>query len=120
MGSYGALTRAELPGTRTKPPASLESFDCGLRAQYYLHEHTDEVHQEARDCFEGLGDKTANDGSALAWLGYLYAEEYHHRRNERLGEYDALERAYEMTQEAVSIDPANHVHSALQVRSGRQ
>jgi TolB-like protein len=114
MGSYGALTRAELPDARTKQAGSLESFDCGLRAQYYLHVHTDEMHREARDCFERIQDKTANDGSALAWLGYLYAEEYHHRRNERLGEYDAIERAYEMTREAVRIDPSNHVaHGAF-------
>ena len=45
----------------------------------------------------------------LAWLGYIYADEYHHRRNERLNEYDALDRALELGLKAVRLDDASHV-----------
>jgi tetratricopeptide (TPR) repeat protein len=47
-------------------------------------------------------------------LAYLYAEEYHHRRNERLDEYVALDRALENAEAAVQLDTANHVvHGVL-------
>jgi tetratricopeptide (TPR) repeat protein len=50
----------------------------------------------------------------LAWLAYLYAEEYHHRWNERTDEYVALDRARDLAQRAVRLDNANHVaHFAL-------
>jgi len=47
-------------------------------------------------------------------LAYLYAEEHHHRWNERPAEYDALDRALELAEEAVRLDDANYVsHGAL-------
>jgi len=50
----------------------------------------------------------------LAWLAYLYAEEYHHRWNERTDEYIALDRARDLAEKAVRLDNANHVsHFAL-------
>jgi serine/threonine protein kinase/tetratricopeptide (TPR) repeat protein len=113
-GSYGALTRAQLPGARRKPPASLDSYDCVLRTYEYLHVHTSAKHLAARDCLEHVikGDSDYADG--LAWLAYLYAEEYHHRWNERKDEYDALERALVLAEEAVRLDTANHVaHGVL-------
>jgi serine/threonine protein kinase/Tfp pilus assembly protein PilF len=113
-GSYGALTRAELPGARRKPPASLDSYDCVLRAYEYLQVHTPENHLAARDCLEGVIETDPDYVDGLAWLAYLYAEEYHHRWNERTDEYDALDRALELAEEAVQLDTANHVaHGAL-------
>jgi len=115
-GSYGALTRAELPGARRKPPASLDSYDCVLRAYEYLHVHTSAKHLAARECLERVvgGDPDYADG--LAWLAYMYAEENHHRWNERTDEYDALERAIELAEEAVRLDTANNVaHGVLAV-----
>jgi serine/threonine protein kinase len=53
-GPAGAMTRAELPGARRKPPASLESYDCVLRAYEYIQVHTAENHRAARDCLEGV------------------------------------------------------------------
>jgi non-specific serine/threonine protein kinase len=113
-GSYGALTQAELPGARRKPPSSLESYDCVLRAYEYLQVHTGENHLAARSCLEGVVADDPDYAEGKAWLAYLYADEYHHRWNERPDEYDSIERALELAEEAVRLDPANHVtHGAL-------
>ena len=113
-GSYGALARAGLPGARRKPPASLDNYDCVLRAYEYLQVHTAENHRAARSCLEGVMETDPDYVDGMAWLAYLYAEEYHHRRNERTDEYDALDRALEIAKEAVRLDTTNHVaHGAL-------
>jgi serine/threonine protein kinase len=113
-GSYGALTRAELPGARRKPPASLDSYDCVLRTYEYLHVHTPENHLAARDCLEHVIGDDSDYADGLAWLAYMYAEENHHRWNERSDEYDALERALELAEKAVRLETANHVaHGAM-------
>jgi len=113
-GSYGALTRAALPGARRKPPASLDSYDCVLRAYEYLHVHTPAKHLAARECLERVVESDPDYADGLAWLAYMYAEENHHRWNERKDEYDALERAVELAEEAVRLDTVNHVaHGAL-------
>jgi adenylate cyclase len=108
-GSYGALARAGLSAIRGKPPSELSSYDCVLRAYDYLQNHTTENHALARACLERVVEAEPEYAEALAWLGYIYAEEYHHRRNERPDEYDALERALELGLEAVRLDNASHV-----------
>jgi TolB-like protein/predicted Ser/Thr protein kinase len=113
-GSYGALTRAALPDARRKPPASLDSYDCVLRVYEYLQVHISEKHLAARDCLESVIETDPDYVDGLAWLAYLYAEEYHHRWNERTDEYDALDRALELAEQAVRLDTANQVaHGAL-------
>ncbi len=113
-GSYGALTRAELPGARRRPPASLDSYDCVLRVYEYLHVHIGDTHLAARGCLERVIESDADYADGRAWLAYLYAEQYHHRRNERPGEGAVLDRALEMAEEAVRLDTANQVaHGAL-------
>ncbi len=113
-GTYGALARAEISLRRRKPPANLESYDCVLRAYEYLHIHTDQNHAAARKCLEQVVEAEPDYAESLAWLGYIYAEEYHHRRNERLDEYNGLDRALELGLEAVRLDDASQVtHGAL-------
>ncbi len=113
-GSYGALARAGIPGARRKPPASLDSYDCVLRAYEYLQVHTAENHLSARNCLEGVVEADPDYVDGMAWLAYLYAEEYHHRWNARTDQYDALDRALELGQRAVQLDTSNHVaHGAL-------
>ena len=113
-GSYGALTRAALPAARRKPPANLSSYDCVLRAYEYLQVHSPGNHLAARDCLEVVTETDPDYIDGLAWLAYLYAEEYHHRWNERTDEYDALDRARDLAEKAVRLDNANHVaHFAL-------
>jgi len=108
-GNYGALTRAELAALRRKPPTHLRSYDCVLRANDYLQNHTSENHALARDCLERVVEAEPDYADGLAWLGYIYGEEYHHRRNQRPDEYDALDRALELGLEAVRLDDASHV-----------
>jgi adenylate cyclase len=117
-GSYGVLTRAELAEARRKPPKDLDSYDCVLRAYEYLHLHDPTRHLEARDCLEGVVELDSAYADGWAWLAYLYAEEYHHRRNENPDSYDSRDRALEVAERAVSLDPANQVaHGALALAS---
>jgi len=108
-GSYGALVRAELADTRRKPPKHLDSYDCVLRTFEYLHVHDSLHHLKARDCLEGVVEFDPDYADGWAWLAYLYADEYHHRRNERPASYDSGDRALEVAERAVNLDPANQV-----------
>jgi len=108
-GTYGAVARAGLSALRGKAPSSLRSYDCVLRTYDYLQNHTTENHALARECLEKVVEAEPDYAEGLAWLGYIYAEEYHHRRNERLDEYDALDRALELGLEAIRLDGASHV-----------
>ncbi len=113
-GSYGALARNELPRARRRPPASLASYDCVLRAYDYLQVHISEKHLAARDCLEVVVGAEPDYVDARAWLAYLYAEEYHHRWNERPDEYEALDRALTLAREAERLDTTSSVaHGAL-------
>jgi tetratricopeptide (TPR) repeat protein len=117
-GSYGALTRAKLSEARRKPPASLDSYDCVLRAYEYLHVHVAEKHLAARDCMERVVEADPDYADGHAWLGYLYADQFHHRWNDRPEEYVALDRALAHAERAASLDTTNHVaHGALALTS---
>jgi TolB-like protein/Flp pilus assembly protein TadD len=111
-GSYGALARAELPSARRKPPASLDSHDCVFRAYDYLQNHSPETHLAARDCLERVVEAEPDYVEGLAWLAYLYVDEFHHRWNEPDGEYDSRARALRMAERAVSLDDSNQLAHA--------
>ncbi len=111
-GSHGALARIELPQARRKPPENLASHDCVFRAYDYLQNstaHTAEVHLRARDCLERIVEASPDYVDGLAWLAYLYAEQFHHRFNEPDGEYDSLVRALRMGERAVALDDGNQL-----------
>jgi TolB-like protein/Flp pilus assembly protein TadD len=113
-GSHGALARAELPHLRRRPPESLASHDCVFRAYDYLqNSHTAEVHLVARECLERVIRDEPDYVEGLAWLAYLYAEEFHHRWNEPEGEYDSRVRAVRMGERAVALDDANQLAHGL-------
>ena len=113
-GSYGALFQAEFAQARRKPPANLDSYDCVLRVYDYLRIHSGDKHLAARDCLELVVDESTDYADALAWLAYLYGEEYHHRWNARPDEYDALERSLQLAEEAVKLEPVSQVaHGCL-------
>ena len=113
-GSHGALARAELPHSRRRPPESLASHDCVLRAYDYLqNSHTEENHLAARDCLESVIRNEPDYVEGLAWLAYLYAEEFHHRWNEPDGEYDSCVRAVQMGERAVALDDSNQLAHGL-------
>ena len=111
-GSYGALARAELPTARRKPPASLESRDCVFRAYDYLQNHSPETHLAARDCLERVIEAEPDYVEGLAWLAYLYVDQFHHRWNEPDGEYDSRVRALRVAERAVSLDDSNQLAHA--------
>ncbi len=108
-GTYGALTRAGLPGARRKPPASMEGYDCVLRVYEYLNVHTPKNHFEARECLETVLETDTDYADGHAWLGYLYGDQYHHRWNEEENSYDSLARAGQHADTAMRLDPTSHV-----------
>ena len=108
-GSYGALTRTALPAARRKPPSNLDSYDCVLRTYEYLQVHSPDNHLAARECLEVVTKTDPDYIDGLAWLAYIYAEEYHHRWNAREDEYVALDRARDLAEKAVRLDNGNHV-----------
>jgi TolB-like protein len=117
-GSYGALVRAELADARRKPPKHLDSYNCVLRTFEYLHVHDALHHLKARDCLEDVVELDPDYADGWAWLAYLYADEYHHRRNEHPDSYDSRDRALEVAKRAVNLDPANQVsHGTLAIAS---
>jgi TolB-like protein len=111
-GSTGALARAELPGARRKPPANLDSYDCILRVYQYLKHHFPENHLAARDCLERVVEAEPDYVDGLAWLSYLFTDEFHHRWNEPEGEYDSRARALEFAERAVRLDDGNQLAHA--------
>ena len=111
-GSYGVLTRAELPGARRKPPASLGSRDCVFRAYDYLQTHSPETHLAVRDCLERVTEAEPDYVEGLAWLSYIYAEQFHHRWNDPDGEYDSRVRALRTAERAVALDDSNQLAHA--------
>jgi TolB-like protein len=112
-GSFGALARAELPSARSKPPASLDSSDCVFRAYDYLQNHVRETHLAARDCLERVVEAEPDYVEGLAWLAYLYSEQYHHRWNAPDSEYDSRARALQMAERAVALDDSNQLAHAF-------
>ncbi len=111
-GSSGVLARTELPRGRRKPPASLDSYDCVFRVYEYLQSHTAENHLAARACMERVVEAEPDYVTGLAWLAYLYADQYHHRWNEPRGEYDSVERAVRRGERAVELDGGDQLARA--------
>ena len=103
------MSRSELAEARRKPPASLESYICVFRAYEYIHVHDELTHREARECLEVVVERDPDYAEGWAWLAYMYAEEHHHRRNERPESYDAMDRAMEVAERAVRLNPTSQM-----------
>jgi len=113
-GTYGAISRAGLVESRRKTTDSLDAYDCVLRTYEYLQIHTAANHLAARNCLERVVDLDADYADAWAWLAYTYAEEHRHRWNAQPELYDSLERALEVAERALGLDPRNQVaHGAV-------
>ncbi len=112
-GSYGIIARTELSRTRRKAPQHLASHECVFRVYQYLQLHLAEYHLAARECLENVVEVEPDYVDGLAWLAYLYNEEFHHRWNEpENGEYDSRKRALEVAERAVRLDDGNHLAHA--------
>jgi adenylate cyclase len=102
-----------MAAARRKPPASLDSYDCVLRAYEYSQVHTKENHFAARQCLENAIELDSDYTDAWAWLAYLYGEEFHHQWNPRPESYDALDKALEVAEHAVNLDQTSQVAHAM-------
>jgi len=112
-GSYGVIARTELPRARRKPPENLASHDCIFRVYQYLQLHFPDNHRAARDCLEHVVETEPDYVDGLAWLAYLYVDQFHHRWYEPGEvEYDSRRRALEVAERAVRLDDGNHLAHA--------
>jgi len=102
----GEVSKAELARSA---PESLDSYLCVLEAYRYWHEHTEDQHRIARDCLEQVVQEDPEYAEAWALLAYLYAEEFHHSRNERPELYDSLAKALETAEVATQLDRSSQV-----------
>jgi tetratricopeptide (TPR) repeat protein len=79
-----------------------------------VYSHYPANHLKARDCLERTLAIDSDYADGWAWLAYLYAEEFHHRYNERRESHDSKERALSASQRAVALDPTSQVsHGTL-------
>ena len=60
----------------------------------YLQSHSEENHAAARDCLEKVLVEDPDYAVGMGWLAYLYADEFHHRWNERPEQYDARDAVW--------------------------
>ena len=102
-GAYGEIAR-RMAAARKKSPASLDSYDCILRAYAFLEVLTPEEHLRVRDCLEAVIAEDPDNVEALAWLASRYAEEFALGFNP---EPESLERALTMARRAARLDPSN-------------
>jgi TolB-like protein/class 3 adenylate cyclase len=115
-GQYGVISRAGLDQRERKRTENLDAYDCLLRSYVYLLVHNAEEHLAARTCLERAVELDPDYVDAQAWLAYTYAEESRHGWNKRPELYDSLERALEVAERAVELDPTNQVaHGVLAV-----
>ena len=103
-GAYGEIARRMAAAARKKSPASLDSYDCILRAYAFLEVLTPEENLRVRDCLEAVIAEDPDNVEALAWLASRYAEEFALGFNP---EPESLERALTMARRAARLDPSN-------------
>ena len=99
-GLYGAIER----DAATK---DLRSYECILLYYAFELENTAPVHAKARDCLEDSVRDDPDYADAKAALSILYTDENNISLNPRPDQYDALNRALEVAQQAVRLDPEN-------------
>jgi adenylate cyclase len=103
-GAYGAIAKAGRKASGQKPTASLEAYECVLKAQHYDLVLGPGEHAEARDCLERAVKTDPGYVDAWAWLARLYNHEYAFDFNLRP---DPLERSLATAEHAVKLDPNN-------------
>ena len=101
---YGVIARTNMESIERKHPDEFDAYVCVLRARKFVHSHTQEDHLIARDCLEKAIEHDSTYVDALAWLAFLYREEYLHDYNQ---EPKALERAVRLARKAVELDHLN-------------
>ncbi|MGH8632707.1 MAG: tetratricopeptide repeat protein [Burkholderiales bacterium] len=108
-GPMGEIARAGLDEAKGKPPDSIDSYDCVLRAAAYGNVLSPQAHVPVRDCLERAVARDPNYGEAWAWLALIFLHEYEHGFNPRPELYDARDRALETVLRAADLDPNSAV-----------
>jgi TolB-like protein/DNA-binding SARP family transcriptional activator len=103
-GEYGVIALTRFRDAARKPPGHLQSYECVLTAYAYNRQISPQNHLKARDCLERVTILDTQYADAWAWLGLLYLNEYSFEYNRRPL---ALERANEVIQTALRLDPSN-------------
>ncbi len=102
--SGGVIHRVGVGETGGKATASLDAYECVLRAGTYYRFATPDVHLETRDCLERAVALDPDYALAWAWLSAAYADEHIFGFNPRP---NSLDRALETARRGVALDPEN-------------
>lgn len=101
---YGVLSRAAMTGAARQHPASLQAYECVLRAMHYWAELSAANHASGRDCLERAVELDPDYATAWAYLAYFYIDEHRWRFNPR-PEPPPMTRAARAARRAVALDP---------------
>ena len=101
---YGVLSRAAMTGAARQHPASLQAYECVLRAMHYWAELSAANHASGRDCLERAVELDPDYATAWAYLAYFYIDEHRWRFNPR-SEPPPMTRAARAARRAVALDP---------------
>jgi adenylate cyclase len=112
-GAYGILARATFEQSRRKTTASLDAYECVLRAYEYYKVGAEPEHRKVRECLERAVELDPSYADAWAVLSNIYAEEHYQGFNPRP---DPLGRARDAARRAINLDPNNQrAHEALAI-----
>ena len=106
-GNFGAIAAARISELRTRPPETLESYECVLLAYRFQRVVDAPTHLAARTCLEEAVEREPDYVDGLAWLGHIYVEEFWSNLNPRSDGLPSLEAAFSVLNRAVALD-ANH------------
>lgn len=102
---HGIIARQGIAAARRKPPDSLTSYECVLRAHAMQRSGTVAMHASVRDCLEKVVALEPGYGEAWAMLSWMYGHEYRLGFNPRPELYDAREKSMESALRAVETAP---------------
>jgi len=112
--NHGAIARRRATEILSRPTASVDTYDCVLRARMFWQVLSVETHLTARTCLEEATKRDATASDAWAWLAHIYLVEYWAGYNSRPDLYDPRRKALDAAQRAVTLEPASQLaHWAL-------
>lgn len=104
---YGIIFGAPSASRRSRPPDSLEAYQCSLRFYQYRTVLNPGEHAPTRHCLEQMTTLYPNHSTGWAMLSYLYLDEDRFQLNRRPGSPTPAARAREAADRAVRLDPQN-------------
>jgi len=104
---HGVIDKAELQNTAGRPPESLSSYECVLRAREYWRQPNAELHGQVRACLERAIHSDPDYADAWAALAFIYTDEVRVDFNPSAVRPDPVGTALQVARHAVTLAPDN-------------